>query len=188
VSPRGSMATPASSWTTWPEPASPTVARPSRRPTPPAVSAQSACASSSAPESHLPGGAGRHRSACATCPLRADCATVPPGGPSPSPRRTPIADAHAADPDWVDDSRSTGPKLERTLGHMRRGRHGGPRARAGGEAKLDADFDRLPPQSPAPGSPCSNWPPPTVDGHERMGGGDAVRTPEEPARTTSCGS
>ena len=85
-------------------------------------------------------------SACATCPLRADCTTAA-GGRSITVSRheARIADARAqaGDPEWVDDYRSTRPKVERKLGHMMRRRHGGRRARVRGKTKVDADFNLL---------------------------------------------
>jgi len=91
-------------------------------------------------------GIARFGSACATCPLRADC-TAAPGGRSIAVGRYEhrLADARrqAADPEWVEDYRSTRPKVERKLGHLMRRRHGGRRARVRGKTKVDADFNLL---------------------------------------------
>lgn len=84
--------------------------------------------------------------ACGTCPLRADCTTAP-GGRSIAVghHEARLADARAQpdDPEWVEDYRSTRPKVERNLGHLMRRRHGGHRARVRGKAKVDTDFNLL---------------------------------------------
>lgn len=89
------------------------------------------------------GGTARFRSACAACPLRADCTSAPGG-------RTIHITAHEAalarartrqaDPAWRDDYRATRPKVERKLAHLVRRKHGGRRARVRGTARIDGDF------------------------------------------------
>lgn len=84
--------------------------------------------------------------ACGDCPLRAQC-TKAAGGRTIRVGRYEqrLADARAQqqDPEWVDDYRSTRPKVERKLGHMMRRKHGGRRARVRGLDKVDADFSLL---------------------------------------------
>jgi hypothetical protein len=91
-------------------------------------------------------GIARFGSACAACPLRADCTTAADGRSIVVGRheaRLADARAQAADPEWVDDYRSTRPKVERKIGHLMRRRHGGRRARVRSKTKVDADFNLL---------------------------------------------
>jgi hypothetical protein len=84
--------------------------------------------------------------ACADCPLRAQCTTSATG-------RTVNINAHEdvlararqrqSDPDWQTDYRATRPKVERKLGHLMRRKHGDRNARVRGRAKVDADFSGL---------------------------------------------
>jgi hypothetical protein len=84
--------------------------------------------------------------ACADCPLRAQCTTSANG-------RTVDINAHEdvlararqrqTDPDWQTDYQATRPKVERKLSHLMRRRHGGRNARVRGRAKVDADFRLL---------------------------------------------
>ena len=84
--------------------------------------------------------------ACADCPLRPQC-TKAQGGRTIRVGRYEqrLADARREqqDPEWIDDYRSTRPKVERKLGHMMRRKHGGRRARVRGNRKVDADFNLL---------------------------------------------
>ena len=85
-------------------------------------------------------------SACADCPLRAQC-TQAGGGRSITVGRFEqrLAEARTAqkDPTWREDYRATRPKVERKLGHLMRRKHGGRRARMRGRDKIDADFNLL---------------------------------------------
>lgn len=84
--------------------------------------------------------------ACADCPLRAQCTTSAHG-------RTVDINAHEdvlararqrqTDPDWQTDYQATRPKVERKLGHLMRRKHGGRHARLRGRDKVDADFRLL---------------------------------------------
>jgi hypothetical protein len=84
--------------------------------------------------------------ACADCPLRAQCTTSANG-------RTVDINTHEdvlararqrqTDPDWQTDYQATRPKVERKLGHLMRRKHGGRRARVRGRIKVDADFRLL---------------------------------------------
>jgi hypothetical protein len=85
-------------------------------------------------------------SACADCPLRADCTTAAGGRTVQVGRheaRLAQARAQAQDPEWRQDYRATRPKVERKLAHLMRRRHGGRRARVRGRTKVDADFNLL---------------------------------------------
>ena len=84
--------------------------------------------------------------ACATCPLAAQCTTAKSGrtvqvGPHEAQLTT--ARAEQTDPAWQDDYRATRPKVERKLAHLLRRRHGGRRARVRGQPKVAADFALL---------------------------------------------
>ena len=84
--------------------------------------------------------------ACADCPLRAQCTNAEAGRTIRVGRHEQrLADARREqqDPEWVDDYRSTRPKVERKLGHLMRRKHGGRRARVRGTRKVDADFNLL---------------------------------------------
>ena len=92
------------------------------------------------------GGVAAFGTACAGCPLAAQC-TASPGG------RTVTIGAHEAqlararatqvDPAWRADYTATRPKVERKIGHLMRRRHGGRRARVRGTTKVAADFSLL---------------------------------------------
>jgi hypothetical protein len=92
------------------------------------------------------GGIASFGTACAHCPLRAQCTTAA-GGRSIriGPHEQTLTDARArqADPAWIADYRATRPKVERKLGHLMRRRHGGRRARVRGTTRVDADFRLL---------------------------------------------
>ena len=84
--------------------------------------------------------------ACESCPLRSDCTTAAGGRTIAVGRHEALlaeARTQAADPKWLDDYRSTRPKVERKLAHLMRRRHGGRRARVRGRRKVDADFNLL---------------------------------------------
>jgi hypothetical protein len=92
------------------------------------------------------GGTAYFGSACAQCPLRAQCTTAAGGRTiSIGPHEQALTDARArqTDPTWVADYRGTRPKVERKLAHLMRRRHGGRRARVHGTARVDADFRLL---------------------------------------------
>ena len=92
------------------------------------------------------GGVAAFGTACAGCPLAAQC-TACPGG------RTVTIGAHEAqlararatqvDPAWHADYTATRPKVERKIGHLMRRRHGGRRVRVRGTTKVAADFSLL---------------------------------------------
>ena len=92
------------------------------------------------------GGTAAFGTACAHCPLAAQCTTSPAG-------RTVTIGAYEeqlarartaqADPAWRDDYSATRPKVERKIGHLMRRRHGGRRARVRGTTKVGADFSLL---------------------------------------------
>ena len=92
------------------------------------------------------GGVAAFGTACAGCPLAAQC-TASPGG------RTVTIGAHEAqlararatqvDPAWRADYTATRPKVERKIGHLMRRRHGGRRVRVRGTTKVAADFSLL---------------------------------------------
>ncbi len=88
----------------------------------------------------------RFRSACAMCPLSAQC-TTSAGGRSIEigPHEAHLATGRTAsrDPAWLADYRATRPKVERKLAHLMRRRHGGRRARVRGTPKVAADFALL---------------------------------------------
>ena len=91
-------------------------------------------------------GTARFGRACVTCPLAGQCTTSAAGRVvNISVHEARLADARARchDPEWVDDYRSTRPKVERKLAHLVRRRHGGRRARVRGQTKVDADFNLL---------------------------------------------
>ena len=80
--------------------------------------------------------------ACRECPLRAHCTTAAAGRTIQiGPHEQALADARArqSDPAWIEDYRTTRPKIERKLGHLMRRRHGGRRARVRGTERVDAD-------------------------------------------------
>ena len=92
------------------------------------------------------GGTAYFGSACAGCPLRAQCTTAAGGRTiSIGPHEQTLTDARArqTDPAWAADYRGTRPKVERKLAHLMRRRHGGRRARVRGTARVDADFRLL---------------------------------------------
>jgi len=92
------------------------------------------------------GGTAFFGTACAGCPLRAQCTTAAAGRTvSVGPHEQTLTDARArqTDPAWIADYRGTRPKVERKLGHLMRRRHGGRRARVRGTARVDADFRLL---------------------------------------------
>jgi hypothetical protein len=84
--------------------------------------------------------------ACADCPLRAQCTTSTHG-------RTVDINAHEdvlararqrqTGRDWQTDYRATRPTVERKLGYLMRRRNGGRHARLRGRDKVDADFRLL---------------------------------------------
>jgi hypothetical protein len=83
---------------------------------------------------------------CADCPLRAECTNASGGRTIRVGRyehRLAEARREQRNPEWVNDYRSTRPKVERKLGHMMRRKHGGRRARVRGRHKVDADFNLL---------------------------------------------
>ena len=92
------------------------------------------------------GGTAAFGTACAGCPLAAQCTTGKTG------RTIRIgayegeltrARATQKDPAWRAEYRATRPKVERKLGHLMRRRHGGRRARVRGQTKVGADFALL---------------------------------------------
>ena len=92
------------------------------------------------------GGVAAFGTACAGCPLVAQCTTSPAGRTITISAYEPqLARARAAqaDPAWQADYRATRPKVERKIGHLMRRRHGGRRARVRGTAKVAADFSLL---------------------------------------------
>ncbi|HEX2301966.1 MAG TPA: transposase [Pseudonocardiaceae bacterium] len=92
------------------------------------------------------GGTAYFESACAACPLRAQCTTAADGRTvSVGPYQHTLTDARArqTDPAWVSDYRATPPKIERKIGHLMRRQHGGRRARVRGTSRVDADFRLL---------------------------------------------
>jgi hypothetical protein len=85
-------------------------------------------------------------SACADCPLRAECTSAAEGRTITVGRYEALiaeARAQARDRQWLDDYRTTRPKIERKLAHLMRRRHGGRRARVRGRQKVAADFSLL---------------------------------------------
>ena len=84
--------------------------------------------------------------ACAACPLAAQCTTAKTGrkvAVSRHERLLARARADNTDPDWRADYRATRPKVERKLAHLMRRRHGARRARMRGRTKIAADFNLL---------------------------------------------
>jgi len=92
------------------------------------------------------GGMAYFGTACANCPLAAQC-TAASGGRTISVGRyeEQLGRARAAqqDPAWRQDYRATRPKVERKIGHLMRRRHGGRRARVRGQDKITADLSLL---------------------------------------------
>ncbi len=83
---------------------------------------------------------------CATCPLAPECTKSSAGRTiTISPYEQTLGEARhqQAHPDWIQDYRSTRPKIERKLAHLMRRKHGGRRARVRGTTKVDADFNLL---------------------------------------------
>ena len=92
------------------------------------------------------GGVAVFGTACAHCPLAAQCTTSPAGRTVTISAYEPqLARARAAqaDPAWRADYTVTRPKVERKIGHLMRRRHGGRRARVRGSTKVAADFSLL---------------------------------------------
>jgi hypothetical protein len=92
------------------------------------------------------GGVAAFGTACAHCPLAAQCTTSPAGRTVTISAYEPqLARARAAqaDPAWRADYSATRPKVERKIGHLMRRRHGGRRARVRGTIKVAADFSLL---------------------------------------------
>ncbi len=84
--------------------------------------------------------------ACASCPLAAQCTTSKSGrtiAVGPHEHQLAAARARQADPAWQADYKATRPKVERKQAHMMRHRHGGRRARVRGQTKIAADFSLL---------------------------------------------
>ncbi|MGB8384011.1 MAG: transposase, partial [Dermatophilaceae bacterium] len=92
------------------------------------------------------GGTAVFGTACARCPLGAQCTSSADG-------RTIKIGRHEAqlarartrqkNPAWQAEYRATRPKVERKIGHLMRRRHGGRRARVRGRPKVAADFALL---------------------------------------------
>jgi hypothetical protein len=85
----------------------------------------------------------RFGSACADCPLRADCTTAPRGRTvQVGPHEVALSRARTrqADLAWRDDYRSTRPRVERKLAHLMRRKHGGRSARMRGLLRVGGDF------------------------------------------------
>jgi Transposase DDE domain/Transposase domain (DUF772) len=92
------------------------------------------------------GGTARFGTACAGCPLAAQCTSSKQGRTvAISRHEAELARARAAqtDPAWQADYKATRPKVERKIGHLMRRRHGGRRARVRGRPKVAADFSLL---------------------------------------------
>jgi len=92
------------------------------------------------------GAIARFGTACASCPLAAQCTTARDGRTvQVGPYEAQLATARAAqtDPAWHVDYRATRPKVERKIAHLLRRRHGGRRARVRGQPKVAADFALL---------------------------------------------
>ena len=86
------------------------------------------------------------RTACAGCPLAAQCTTAKGGrtiSVGPFEEQLVQARAEQQDPAWRQDYRATRPKVERKIGHLMRRRHGGRRARVRGQTKITADLSLL---------------------------------------------
>ncbi len=92
------------------------------------------------------GGMAYFGTACAGCPLAAQC-TAAKGGRTISVGRyeEQLGRARVAqqEPAWRQDYRATRPKVERKIGHLMRRRHGGRRARVRGQNKITADLSLL---------------------------------------------
>jgi hypothetical protein len=72
------------------------------------------------------GGTAAFGTACAGCPLAAQCPTAKTGRTmSIGAYEGELAWATQQDPAWRAQYRATGPKVERKLGHLMRRRHGG---------------------------------------------------------------
>ena len=92
------------------------------------------------------GGTAVFGTACARCPLAAQCTSSADG-------RTIKIGRHEAqlarartrqkNPAWQAEYRATRPKVERSIGHLTRRRHGGRRARVRGRPEVAADFALL---------------------------------------------
>jgi Transposase DDE domain/Transposase domain (DUF772) len=83
---------------------------------------------------------------CASCHLTEQCTSATTGrsisvGPFEKALRR--ARERQKDPEWLQDYRSTRPKVERKLAHLMRRQHGGRRARVRGRANVNADFKLL---------------------------------------------
>ena len=92
------------------------------------------------------GGTAYFASACASCPLAAQCTDARAGrtiSVGPHEERLTRARTAQRDPAWQADYRATRPKVERKIGHLMRRRHGGRRARVRGKTKIAADFSLL---------------------------------------------
>jgi hypothetical protein len=92
------------------------------------------------------GGVAAFGTACAGCPLAAQCTTSAAGRTLTISAYEPQlgrARAAQADPGWRADYTATRPKVERKIGHLMRRRHGGRRARVRGTTKVAADFSLL---------------------------------------------
>jgi Transposase DDE domain/Transposase domain (DUF772) len=92
------------------------------------------------------GGTAAFETACAGCPLAAQCTTAKTGRTiSIGAYEGELTRARATqqDPAWRAEYRATRPKVERKLGHLMRRRHGGRRARVRGQTKVGADFALL---------------------------------------------
>jgi hypothetical protein len=84
--------------------------------------------------------------ACATCPLRAQCTEAKTGRSitiGHHEAELTAARTRQTDPAWKADYRATRPKVERKIAHLMRRRHGGRRARMRGRLRIAADFALL---------------------------------------------
>jgi len=93
-----------------------------------------------------PGAMAYFGSACAGCPLAAQCTTAKGGRTvyvGPHEQQLANARARQVDPGWKADYKATRPKVERKIGHLMRRHHGGRRARVRGRLKVAADFALL---------------------------------------------
>jgi hypothetical protein len=84
--------------------------------------------------------------ACATCPLVAQCTSSKTGRSitiGHHEAHLAAARARQTDPAWKADYRATRPKVERKIAHLMRRRHGGRRARMRGKLRIAADFALL---------------------------------------------
>ncbi len=92
------------------------------------------------------GGTAFFGTACAGCPLAAQCTSSRAGRTikiGPHEEQLARARARQKDPTWQAEYRATRPKVERKIGHLMRRRHGGRRARVRGRPKVAADFALL---------------------------------------------